>query len=69
MGLVLILIYIAAGAAANTYIRHNIFGIQTVYVFSWENFIMDKFIWAVLLGWISIPVAILHVLVLGKSKK
>ncbi len=60
MDKLLILAYIACGGIANAYLRHNLFGIQTVYVFNMKNFLLDKIAWAFIFGWLSIPVALIH---------
>lgn len=56
----IILFYIVCGGMGNTYVRHNILGVQTAYVFNMKNFLLEKIACAFILGWISIPVAIIH---------
>ena len=69
MEVVLFIIYLFAGAAANSFIKHNVFGMRTVYVFNTSNFLTEKMVMAALLGWISIPVAIiLSICGVGKPK-
>ncbi len=68
MEIILILAYIACGGIANSYVQYNLFGIQTVYVFNMKNFLLDKIAWAFILGWISIPVAIIHWLYIRNIK-
>lgn len=58
MELLIFAIYIYAGAKANSFIKHNVFGIRTVLVFNLGNFILDKIILSFLIGWASIPIAI-----------
>jgi len=55
-----ILFYIFCGSVANSYVKHNIFGIRTVYIFNMKNFLLEKLVYAFMLGWISIPIAIIH---------
>ena len=59
MELILFTIYIYAGARANSFLKHHILKMQTVYVFNLTNFITEKIIMGCLLGWITIPVAII----------
>lgn len=58
MELVLFAIYIYAGGMANSFLKHHILKLQTVYVFSLSTFITEKIILAALLGWATIPAAI-----------
>ena len=58
MSIIFFILYLMGGAKANSFCKHRIFHMQTVYVFSWQQFILDKICWAALLGWISIPIAI-----------
>ncbi len=51
--------YLFFGAMANSFLKHHVLKMQTAYVFNLQNFIMEKIIWACLLGWITIPLAAL----------
>lgn len=68
MELILFGVYVFFGAMANSFLKHNLLHIQTAYVFSMSNFITEKIILACLLGWITIPVAmIMRIFGVGKS--
>ncbi len=58
MGLIVFAIYVYAGAKANSFLKHYILKMQTVYVFNVMTFITEKIIMAALLGWVTIPVAL-----------
>lgn len=59
MDLIIVGIYIWAGAMANSYLKHNLLKIQTAYVFNLQKFILEKIIMAFILGWLTIPLAII----------
>ena len=68
MELILFALYIFFGAKANSFLKHNLLHMRTAYVFDLSSFIIEKIILACLLGWITIPVAIVMRLVgVGKS--
>lgn len=59
MELILFAVYIYAGAVANSFLKHRILKVQTVYVFSFTTFVTEKIVVAALLGWITIPLALI----------
>ena len=58
MDLILFGIYLYAGVLSNSFLKHHVLKMQTAYVLNMQNFLLGKIIWAALLGWITIPIAI-----------
>ena len=55
--LILLAIYIFLGDKANQYCKRHILHLETVYVFDISTWLTNRAIWALLIGWITIPVA------------
>lgn len=55
----ILLIYLFLGSKANTYCKKHILHLETAYVFNIWNWIINKGFWAFLLGWLTIPLAII----------
>lgn len=67
--LIIFMFYLYAGAKANSFIKHNIFHLQTALIFDLRRFVIDKIIMSLFLGWISIPLAlILYVIGVGRQR-
>lgn len=65
--LILLLIYAFAGDKANYYLKYHLLGQRAeIYGDTW-NYILSRGFWGVLLGWATIPVAILHNLFSGEK--
>jgi len=58
--LILILIYVYAGDKANYYLKYHLLGVQAEIYGNTGDYILSRFIWAAILGWATIPIAILH---------
>lgn len=56
--LILLGAYIYCGGMANSFLKHNILKMETVYVFNFWGFLTEKMILAVLFGWLTIPIAL-----------
>ena len=64
--IVLILIYAYCGDKANYYLKYHILGVQAEIYGDTGNYILSRFIWAVILGWATIPIALVHNYVIRK---
>lgn len=52
----LFFVYAGFGYHANEWIRYNLLGVQAEYTSSLLDSMFSKLLWAMLLGWISIPI-------------
>lgn len=67
METVICLVYIFLGAKANSYLKYHILGVQAeIYSDTFSHF-LSKGIWGAFLGWITIPIAILHKILFNRS--
>ena len=60
IGIILTLVYIYAGDKANYYLKYNLLGVRAEVYGDTGNYIMSRFIWSAILGWATIPVAVIH---------
>ena len=57
--------YAYAGDKANYYLKYHLLGVRAeIYGDTWD-YIVSRGFWGLLLGWATIPLAILHNLFLG----
>lgn len=61
----ILFIYIFLGCKAINYIKRNIFGLETVFIFDLKQFILEKIVMGLLLGWIAIPIWIICLMIHG----
>ena len=57
--LILLLVYSFLGDKANQYCKRHILHLETVYVFDVSTWLTNRAIWGVLIGWLTIPVAVI----------
>lgn len=57
--ILLILLYAYLGDKANQFCKRNILHVETVLVFDVMSWVMNRAIWGVLLGWLTIPIAVI----------
>ena len=67
MELILFGAYIYAGVLANSFLKHHILQMRTAYILNMQDFLIGKIIWAALLGWLTIPIAIILYLLRGSK--
>ena len=60
MELILIIIYVFCGDKANYYLKYHLLNIRAEVHSDMNDYILGRIIWGGLLGWISIPLAIIH---------
>lgn len=58
--LIMIAIYWYAGDWANYYCKYHFFNVRAEIYGNTGDYIVQRIIWATLLGWLTIPVALLH---------
>ena len=63
---VLIIIYIILGTAAVKYVKSEIFGVIVEFG-NLGQLILKNVIWGLLLGWLAIPVALIHMLIFHRD--
>ena len=63
------LVYAYAGDQANYYLKYHILGVRAEIYSNTGDYTLDRFIWAVILGWATIPIAILHYVVIQSKKE
>ena len=59
MDYLLILLYVFLGYQANMYLRRTLLGQVGVIYYNTGRYYVGQILWAVMLGWITIPVAII----------
>ena len=62
-----ILLYIYAGDKANYYLKRNLLHVEAEYYSDTGNYLLSRFIWGAILGWATIPIAVLHHLLTNKQ--
>ena len=67
LSLILIVVYAYAGDRANYYLKTHVLGVRAEFYSDTGDYVMSRFIWAVILGWATIPIAILHNLLFNKQ--
>ncbi len=63
-----ILIYTILGMIAVKYVKANIFGVVAEYTNSLYNLFVKNIVWGMAFGWLAIPVALIHWLVVGRNR-
>lgn len=58
--LIPIIIYAFAGDKANYYCKYHFFNVRAEIYGNTGDYIVRRFGWAVILGWLTIPVALIH---------
>lgn len=61
-------IYAYAGDSANYYLKYHLLNQRAENYHDTGEYIMQRIIWAVILGWVTIPVALIHYMVKNKDK-
>ncbi|MBR6961234.1 hypothetical protein IKH79_00510 [Candidatus Saccharibacteria bacterium] len=61
------LIYCYAGDKANDYLKYHILGRRAEIYSDTGNYLLSRAIWGALLGWATIPLALLHNIFFNKS--
>ena len=61
-------IYTIAGVMAVKYVKANIFGVVAEYTNSLYNLFLKNLVYGFLLGWLAIPVALIHWLIVGRNR-
>ena len=60
LSIILILVYVYAGDQANYYLKYHIMGVRAEIYGNTGDYTLNRVIWAAILGWATIPLAILH---------
>lgn len=63
-----LIIYTIISMIAVKYVKANIFGVVAEYTNSLYNLFLKNLVWAFLLGWLAIPVALIHWLIIGRNR-
>ena len=63
-----LLIYVIAGVSAVKYVKTNIFGVVAEYTDSLLNLFIKNVLYGSLFGWLAIPVALIHWLIIGRNR-
>lgn len=66
LSIIAILAYAYGGDKANYYLKYHVLGVQAEFYGDTGNYILSRFIWAVILGWATIPVALVHNYIIRK---
>ena len=69
LSIILILVYVYAGDKANYYLKYHIMGVRAEVYSNTGDYTLNRFIWAVILGWATIPIAILHYVFIQSKNK
>ena len=64
-----VLFYVYVGDKANYYLKYHVLGMRAEIYSNTLYYIMKRGFWSVFLGWATIPLSLLHYLLLGKRKK
>lgn len=64
-GIIVLLIYAYSGDKANYYLKYHLLGVRGEIYGDTGNYIMTRAFWGILLGWATIPLAILHSVFFG----
>lgn len=62
---ILVLIYVVLGTSAVAYVKSEIFGVVLEFG-SIGNIILRNIIWGIILGWLAIPVALIHYAIVNR---
>ena len=64
---IFMVIYCYAGDKANYYLKYHLLGTRAEIYGDTGNYILGRIIWATLLGWATIPLALLHKVFLNRG--
>lgn len=67
VGMIILIIYAIIGPMAVKYVKVNIFGVVAEYTDNLFNLFLKNLIWGLFLGWLALPVAIIHWLIVGRN--
>lgn len=67
MGLIILIIYVFCGDKANYYLKYHILNTRAEIYGDTSDYIFSRILWAVALGWATIPFAIIHKLIFNKG--
>lgn len=67
MELIFIAIYVFLGDKANYYLKYHILNTRAEIYGDTSDYILSRILWASVLGWATIPLAILHKLIFNKG--
>ena len=67
IGLLLIGLYWYAGDQANQYLKYHILDVRAEFYGNWGDYMVERIIWATILGWATIPLALIHNYCFAKS--
>lgn len=68
MEAILLIVYIFCGDMANRFLKYHVFNVRAEYTSDMKNYIIQRACLGAVLGWISIPIAIvLKIFGVGKS--
>mgnify|MGYP007102026115 CR=1 FL=1 len=67
MELILVAVYVYFGIRANDYLKYHLFNIRAEFYSSIMDHLAGKVVYAMFLGWATIPLAILHNLLFSKD--
>lgn len=57
--IILLIIYAYFGDKANQFCRRHILHLEVAYVINISNWLFKRALWGILIGWITIPIAII----------
>ena len=69
MDIILAIAYLAGGYMSVRYLKRNLLGVEVEIYSNALNHFMSQCIWGVILGWATIPIALLHYLISAKQYK
>lgn len=65
--MILGILYIFFGIKAVRYVKRNIFGVAFEVTHDLFTYWLSQFIWGVIMGWLAIPVMIIHWIFVGRK--
>lgn len=57
--ILLVCLYVYFGDKANEFCKRHILHLETIYVFDISSWLTNRAIWGFLLGWLTIPIAVI----------
>lgn len=68
MGILLIILYLWLGSKSIAFVKTKVLGLNYVHIESTSNFLFRNVFWALILGWLTIPLwIILSLLAIGRK--
>ena len=67
IALILMFVYFYAGDQANYYLKYHLLNVRAEVYGDTGNYILSRFIWSAILGWATIPIAVIHYLLTNKQ--